>query len=122
MTKTHCPACAQSYWLADGTEHPCPGCASCAEKDQRILSLLEREKSILELSKTARDEKDQRIAALEAATRRVVEVMKSVKQFIENGVELGYIEPLISEPESLLLGQVKAALADPVIVALRREA
>jgi hypothetical protein len=62
-----------------------------------------------------------RIATLEAAALRLVEVLEKVKQFIENGVELGYIAPLKSAPECHLPGQIRAALADPILVNLRRE-
>jgi len=116
---SHCPGCAGSCYADLPNELPkvitcpgitCPDCADAAEWHKAIMAEPcegDVHCTCVPVLRKACAEKDAEIATLEAATRKVVEALRIARQ---------YVTPFTYDME-----QCDLALADPTLVALRRE-
>jgi hypothetical protein len=114
---SHCPCCRGRAIDLGGSwtfEHPnldCPGCPACAEKDSEIARL---QSAARVMSRTI-NARLAEVTALQAATRRVVEALLNYR------MQHDAIRDDNTECDCIDCDSGRTALADLVLVALRRE-
>jgi hypothetical protein len=103
----------------------CPGCPDCTAKDQRIAALEDTVSELRAENEILREDKYTlvyQISDLEAATRRVVEAAIHFNSYLDSKhPKGGVVADWITDDVLEAFEPLELLLADPVIVALRRE-
>ena len=119
-TCRNCASCYAEAWRCndqrtENEEYMCnpdtPGCwyhrtMADAVKVKVKVAIIREERRLANMTAT-----EKRIEALEMTNRELLEALKNARQFISNGIQLGYIdEPAPGSPEAQTLGIIVDAI------------